>query len=119
MLFRSLDGNMSLKEYIQKKSHNAVVHYEISELKNTIQEHCFGLKSKKELYEYFLNLKEISHELDFVNYPEKYKVLIHLNTPNADSKVLENFYVWASKKNDCRIKKLEEKISYLKSLFYL
>lgn len=112
---------MSLQKYIQKKFHQIKVNYDLSEYKVLIQDHCFSAKSKRDLYEYFLDLEDISRDLDIVKYPDKFKILLNVSSPDNSHflQAFENFFDWSSTRNGSKIRKLEEKITNLKSFYFL
>lgn len=112
---------MSLQKYIQNKFHQIKVHYDIDDYKSNIREHCFSIKNKRNLYEYFLDLSDLNYDLDVVKYPEKYKILLNISSPENSTfySAFENFFNWSANKNGIKIRKLEEKITYLKSFYFL
>lgn len=112
---------MSLQKYIEKKYHKSKVNYDISEYKKNVQDICFVLKSKRELREYYIDLSELSKDLDFISYPKKFKLLLNICSPNESEylKEFENFFEWTSTRENYKIKRIEENITNIKSFYFL
>ena len=110
---------MSLKQYIENKSKNVDIIYDIREYESNLRDHCLGLESKKSLYEYYLDLQELSKDLEFYGYPEKFRLLLNFSNPSNLSYVssFEDFFDWSVTKKSKYIRKLEEKLVQLKSFY--
>jgi len=112
---------MSLQKYIEKKYNKSKVNYDISEYKKNVQDICFVFKNKRELREYYIDLSELSKDLDFINYPKKFKLLLNICSPNESEylKEFEHFFEWASVRENYKIRRIEENITNIKSFYFL
>ena len=112
---------MSLQKYIEKKYHKSKVNYDISEYKKNVQDICFVFKNKRELREYYIDLSELSKNLDFISYPKKFKLLLNICSPNESEylKEFEHFFKWTSTRESYKIRRIEENITNIKSFYFL
>ena len=111
---------MSYKEYVNKKSQNSNVIIDIENYKECIQNQIFGIQSKKQLYELFLDLDHLSRGLNYVSYPRKNQLIISLGmqSPNYKDEYTK-FVEWSSKTNSNTAMYIQKFIGNLKSLYFL
>lgn len=111
---------MSYKEYIIKKSQNSNVIIDLANYKEFVQNQIFEIKSKKKLYDLYLDLEHISRGLNYVSYPRKNQLIISLGTQNSSYKdEYAKFVEWSSTSNSDTVEYIQKFIGNIKSLYFL